>query len=97
MEYWYQKLNFIDREDIYPSQSGGGIGLGIGGGFEFPIVMREYYLGIEFLYHTVSFFDKNTRDYQACDSSGSCQAPNETYDDLEGNVLSFMASYIINW
>lgn len=101
VEYWYQTNKFAEAQDPF-KQSGGGIGLGLGFGFEFPVVLKERYLNVEFLVHQVNFFDKNTDDYQ--------QVPNQTgnglpageqslygYDDLTGYAWSVVVSYNFTW
>lgn len=98
LEYWYQKNKFSGQEEFIPTESGGGIGLGIGGGLEFPIVLREYYIGIEFLYHTVNFFDKETIQYRELETDTPVSNPTvESIEDLTGDAFTFMVSYIINW
>jgi hypothetical protein len=93
MEYWYQTNKFVERRTI-PDQKGGGIGLGVGGGLEFPIEIKKSYISVEALYHQVNFFDKFTADYQ--------QIPNDPastygYDDLTGAAISLMMTYNFTW
>lgn len=90
MEYWYQTNKFITQTQL-PSQIGGGLGFGLGGGLEFPIELKESYWGVEFLVHTVNFFDKNTTNYTPDVPDGY------GFDDLGGNVYSLMVSYVFNW
>jgi hypothetical protein len=91
MEYWYTTNKFIDKD--WANDSGGGFGFGFGFGLEFPIKLKESYLGVEFLFHTVNFHDKYTQDY----------APTQTnpdgfgYSDLSGNAYSSMISYNLTW
>lgn len=93
IEYWYRTAKFTDFEGTIPNESGGGLGIGIGGGLEFPIKIRESYLGVELLWHTVAFDDKFTQNFRA-DPAG-----NTTFniDDLTGNAYSVVTSYVINW
>ena len=90
MEYWNQSNRFSDLTDK-PTETGGSIGSGLGFGLEFPIELKEYYFGVEFLYHTVNFFDKYTQNYRS--NTGSTGG----FDDLSGNVFSLFVSYTINW
>jgi hypothetical protein len=90
MEYWYQTNKLITQTQL-PKEYGGGLGFGLGGGLEFPIELKESYWGVEFLWHTVSFFDKNTTKYQAQNPGGY------GFDNMAGNVYSLMVSYIFNW
>jgi len=46
---------------------------------------------VEFLYHTVNFFDKYTQNYRP--DTGSTGG----FDDLSGNVFTLFLSYTINW
>ncbi len=93
LEYWYQTNKFIDQP-TFDKQKGGGIGSGIGAGLEFPIELKKSYVGVEFLYHVVNFFDKYTQDYRQVDGlAGSTYG----YDDLTGNVLSVMFTYNFTW
>lgn len=91
LEYWYRTAKFRDQEDRIPNETGGGLGVGLGGGLEFPIKIKESYLGVELLWHSVAFDDKFTQNFRALDGG--------TYnvDDLTGNVYSVMTSYVINW
>ena len=89
-EYWYTTNKFVDQPS-FEKDSGGGLGLGIGGGLEFPIKLKENYVNIEFLFHAVNFHDKYTQDYRPLSSN------NYGYDDLTGNTYSVMAYYSMNW
>lgn len=104
LEYWYQTNSFPERNNI-SDESGGGIGTGVGMGLEFPIKLKETYFGVEFLFHTVNFFDKNTNDYQKLDSEDE-QRDSQTdevleseygYENLNGYVYSLMLTYNISW
>lgn len=90
LEYWYQTNHYVSQSQL-PREIGGGLGFGLGGGLEFPIEIKESYWGIEFLYHTVSFFDKNTTKFQPQTAGGY------GFDDLGGNAYSLMVSYVFNW
>lgn len=94
VEYWYQKNKFPET-DFEGTQSGGGVGIGLGGGLEFPIVLKEYYIGVEMLYHKVNYFDKYTTDLRAPPSGSEAGA--EYFQDLTGDSVSFLVSYIVNW
>ncbi len=90
LEYWYTTNDYKDQTEL-PKDSGGGLGAAIGFGLEFPIELKESYIGLEFLFHSVAFYDKNTQKY----------APQEEgkygFSDLGGNVYSTMVSYVFNW
>lgn len=93
IEYWYQSSKFIDKVGI-PRDKGGGIGTGLGLGLEFPIELKESYIGVEALYHVVNFYDKFTQDYR--------QIPGDSdstfgYEDLAGNVISLIFTYNFTW
>jgi len=92
LEYWYTTNKFIDQSSI-PNNSGGGLGVGVGGGLEFPIKLRESYIGLEVLFHTVNFFDKYTQEFRPPANN----ANGNGFDDLTGNAFTTMVSYIINW
>jgi hypothetical protein len=92
LEYWYVTNKFLDQEGIIPEDSGGGLGLGLGFGGEFPIKLKESYLGVEFLFHSVNFHDRLTQLFRPV-SFGSGFG----FDDLTGNVYSTMVSYVISW
>ncbi len=92
MEYWYQSNKFIDLENV-ENESDGGFGTAFGGGLEFPIEIRKYYVGLEFLYHKVNFFDLNTRSYEPL----SDDATSDGVSDLQGDAFTFMLSYVANW
>lgn len=90
LEYWYTTNDYKDQSEV-PKDSGGGIGLGLGFGLEFPIEIKESYIGLEFLFHSVAFFDKNTLDYYPQQEGGY------GFQDLGGNAYSTMVSYVFNW
>lgn len=90
IEYWYLTSEFEDREDV-ENITGGGIGFGLGGGFEFPIKLKESYIGVEFLWHTVNFPDKYTEDFQPYQDNSF------GYEDLTGDAYSVMVTYVMNW
>lgn len=97
LEYWYQTNKFPDVKTL-EKQTGGGLGTALGIGLEFPVELKKSYVGVEFLWHWVSFFDKFTQDYRACDSSGCQTDPSvTTYDDLTGNAYDIFITYNITW
>lgn len=95
LEYWYQRNKFLDR-DTFDDVKGGGIGSGLGGGFEFPVELKVSYINVEFLYHVVNFFDKYTQDY-AQNTTGRDPESTYGYDDLTGNVVTVIVSYNFTW
>ena len=90
LEYWYTTNEYKDQKQL-PKDSGGALGAGIGFGLEFPIEIKESYIGLEFLFHSVAFFDKNTSDYAPQQDNGY------GFNDLGGNAYSTMVSYVFNW
>jgi hypothetical protein len=98
VEYWYQTNDFIDHRSL-PRQKGGGIGTGIGVGLEFPVELKESYVTVQALYHVVNFFDKFTQDYRMAFEPDGSPTPGSTYgyDDLVGNVVTFVISYNFTW
>ncbi|WP_127717582.1 hypothetical protein [Halobacteriovorax sp. HLS] len=84
LEYWYKTDKFIDNKAI-ENESTGALGVGLGGGLEFPIKLKQSYLGVEFLYHSINFEDKYSGRYQ----------PAQT--DFTGAVFTTIVSYIWNW
>ncbi|MBT3234514.1 MAG: hypothetical protein HN353_01035 [Bdellovibrionales bacterium] len=90
LEYWYLRNSYIDQT-LLDKNSESGLGFAFGVGLEFPIRMRETYLGLEFLAHFVGLSDKNTTSFREINNSGI------GYDDLSGNVYTTMLSYIFNW
>lgn len=90
MEYWYTTNKFIDQKNA-ENDSGGGLGAAMGFGLEFPIEIKESYIGLEFLFHSVAFHDKNTQSYAPVDPNGY------GFSDLGGNAYSTMVSYVFNW
>lgn len=93
LEYWYQTNKFLDKPTL-EKQKGGGIGTGLGAGLEFPIELKASYIGVEFLYHVVNFFDKFTQDYRQVENQSTSTYG---YDDLTGNVISVMITYNFTW
>lgn len=99
LEYWYQTNSFPENKNL-SDETGGGLGTGVGFGLEFPIDLRETYFNVEFLYHTVNFFDKYTQDYRRITDSDHDQDkfPSKYgYDDLRGNVISLFFTYNTSW
>ncbi len=90
LEYWYVSNKFIDSDE-YEDDNGGGIGMGLGGGLEFPVELKESYINVEFLIHAINFHDRLSRAYQAADG-GSNGA-----DDLTGLGYSTVANYVVSW
>lgn len=90
LEYWYTSNDYKDQTQT-PKDSGGGLGAGVGFGLEFPIEIKESYIGLEFLFHSVAFFDKNTSDYAPQKENGY------GFSDLGGNAYSTVVSYVFNW
>ncbi len=98
LEYWYQSNKFIDQPSI-PREKGGGIGTGIGAGFEFPVVLKESYISVEGLYHVVNFFDKFTQNYRQAFNADGTTVEGSTFgiDDLTGNAMSLIVTYNFTW
>lgn len=90
IEYWYQTAEYIDQSQL-PKDAGGGLGMGVGFGLEFPLTLKESYLGLEFLFHTVNFPDKDSQSYAPIQPNGY------GFEDMKGNAYSTMVSYIFNW
>jgi hypothetical protein len=92
IEYWLLTNKFIDQEEI-GDDTGGGLGFGAGFGLEFPIKLKESYVGVEVLYHSVNYPDKFTQILRA-----PANGENEgIVDDLTGNTYTIMVSYVFNW
>ncbi|MBI2520976.1 MAG: hypothetical protein HYV97_11180 [Bdellovibrio sp.] len=90
IEYWYLTNKYQDQSEL-PDDSGGGLGFAAGFGLEFPIKLRESYIGVELLYHTVNFYDKYTQKFAPINEGGY------GYEDLTGNAYSTMISYVMSW
>ena len=89
-EYWNLNNEFIDRSDLADDE-GGGLGIGFGGGLEFPIRLKRSYINYEFLVHTVNFHDRLTNDYQPIEDQGF------GFNNLTGLGVSSMLNYVISW
>lgn len=89
LEYWYLTNKFIDQSG-FGADTGGGLGLGVGGGLEFPLEFKKKYLNIEILFHKINLHDKNTQAYRAIDDG-------DGIDDLTGNGYGLVISYVMNW
>lgn len=93
LEYWYTVNKYVERDEL-ANNSGGGLGAGLGGGFDFPIRLRESYVNVELLWHRVNFDDKYTDDYAVINSENQIVGG---YGDLTGDVITFFASYVFSW
>lgn len=99
MEYWYQTNRYPENENL-SDEAGGGVGTALGFGLEFPIELKVSYFNIEFLFHTVNFFDKYTQDYRKIedpDHDYGTFPSDYGYDDLSGNVYTLFGNYSISW
>lgn len=94
LEYWYTTNKYQDLQNV-PNDSGGGIGIGLGFGLEFPIVLKESYISVEFKAHIVNFTDKYTRDFAKPEDDSIESRVN--FPDLAGNAYSTMVAYVISW
>jgi len=83
-EYWNETNKFKDQPNI-EDQKGGGLGFSFGLGLEFPIEFKEYYLGIEFLAHSLNLPDEYT------------QKLDPLYSNLTGFGYSLMFSFTQSW
>lgn len=92
MEYWYQTLKFTDQDDI-DNDSRGGMGLGVGFGLEFPVQIKETYIGFQMLVHFVNFPDRFTTNYRPHPSVSGGTG----YENMDGRAYSTMVSYIYSW
>lgn len=96
VSYWYQTNTFPERKNL-SDQTGGGIGTALGFGLEFPIELKKSYFNVEFLFHTVNYFDKFTQDYRRVENPEP-EFPSEYgYEDLSGNALSVFFNYVISY
>ena len=91
MEYWYVTNRFIDQSQL-ENEKGGGFGFGYGGGLEFPIKLRDTYLGVEFLIHSINFHDKYTQKYRPIVTGSGFG-----YQNLAGLGYTTKISYIFGW
>ena len=95
VEYWFQKVNFIERPNL-DDENQDGLGSSVGVGLEFPIELKKSYINVEFLYHYVNFKDKYTSDYAAIPTDELRDgevASKYGYEDLRGEVLTVVVNY----
>jgi len=92
IEYWYTTNKFRDQTQL-ADDNGGGLGFGAGFGLEFPIKLRESYINVEFLFHSVNYHDKFTQNYRAVPTNPSGFG----YEDLTGNAWTTMVGYVFSW
>ena len=90
LEYWYQTNKYVDQTAL-PKDVGGGLGFAAGFGLEFPIELKESYIGLEFLVHAVNFPDKNSEKFAPKNAGGY------GFENLGGNAYTIFVSYIFNW
>lgn len=89
LEYWYVNNAFIDN-DTFEDDDGGGIGFGFGGGLEFPVELKQSYINVEFLVHSVAFHDRLTTKFQNRDGTGGVT-------DLTGLGYTTFVNYVISY
>lgn len=92
MEYWYLTNEFIDQSQL-PEDSGGGLGLSLGFGLEFPLRLKETYINLEFLVHSVNFHDKYTQDYAPVETNPDGYG----FADLTGRAYTTSVNFVFNW
>ena len=78
-----QYFRFYNSSQFPASGKENALGFNIGGGFEFPVKERVFYIGLRFLYHWIFFKDENQT------SSGGTP--------LDGDALSFLATFSYNF
>ena len=83
-EYWNLTNKFVDRPEIQ-KDSGGGTGIAVGGGLEFPIQLKKSYINYEFLVHAVNYHDRLHNHYQ------------DVLSNLSGLGFSNTVNYVISW
>lgn len=88
-EYWYEEEK-IETVAGTTKDNYGGAGLGLGGGLEFPIKIKESYVNVEGLIHTVALQDVRTIKYASY--QGGPGVP-----DLSGFAYSLTVNYVWNW
>lgn len=100
VEYWYHTNKFPDNPTL-EDESQGALGTGVGFGLEFPIELKKTYFNIEFLYHTVNFFDKYSSDYNRVPDNDQTTAGNPLstngYVNLFGDAITLFFNYHISW
>ena len=92
VEYWYLTNRFRDQRAI-PDDTGGAVGISLGFGLEFPVKIKESYINLEFLAHTVNFHDKYTQDYAPVATNPDGYG----FSDLSGRAYSTTVNYVVNW
>ena len=92
MEYWYLTNKFVDQSRLL-EDSGGGLGFSVGFGLEFPLKLKETYINLEFLVHSVNFHDKHTQDYAPIADNPNGYG----FADLTGRAYSTSVNYVFNW
>lgn len=82
LEYWDVTYKF-KNQPIYPDQKGKGVGWGFGLGLQFPLKMKQYNIGVEFLVHSVDWSDKYTQAYAPIEKDGQ-PVSGYGYENLNG-------------
>ena len=96
MEYWYVSNKF-EQVSGAGDDSGGAFGFAFGGGLDFPIVLRETYLNVEFLVRLSTLHDEDVSNYQCKEADLDNCGEGPFYDDLSGSAYTLFVSYVINW
>ncbi|MGI4992649.1 hypothetical protein ACRXCV_08475 [Halobacteriovorax sp. GFR7] len=89
-EYWYEQEK-ITNQDGEVEDSYGGVGIALGGGLEFPIKIKESYVNVEALVHSVALQDVRTIKYAPATKGGP------GVSDLTGFAFTLMVGYVWNW
>ncbi|MBF0208592.1 MAG: hypothetical protein HQK53_17090 [Oligoflexia bacterium] len=90
LEFWNQTNKFQDIQK--ETNSNGALGVAFGGGMEFPVKIRESYVGVEALYHMINFRDTYTTEFRPAKKGGP-----GGFENLEGSVMSVFVSYVVSW
>ncbi len=98
MEYWYVTNKYLSDKVQVPNETdGGGVGGAFGIGLEFPIKLKESYMNLEFLVHSVAFADKNTTLLDADSEEDADVDQSHTVPNLDGNAYTLTIGYVWSW
>jgi opacity protein-like surface antigen len=92
LEYWDVTYKY-KNQPMYQDEKGKGLGWAFGLGLQFPLKMKEYNIGVEFLAHSVNWSDKFTQKYAPIEDENGQPVTGYGYEDLNGMAFDLFVGF----